>query len=115
MIQRRATIADQPSRAADLLPNGFRHWFSRRDQIFGAIKVEFDKYGDVVGALVRQLNTASNSVENLGRRTRAMSGKLKSVEAARSGGYSVRCFLRLKVLLNPSHWRIDAVAADRDI
>jgi DNA recombination protein RmuC len=49
--------------------------------LLGAIKVEFDKYGDVVSALARQLNTASNSVENLGRRTRAMSRKLKSVEA----------------------------------
>ncbi len=49
--------------------------------LLGAIKVEFDKYGDVVSALARQLNTASNSVESLGRRTRAMSRKLKSVEA----------------------------------
>jgi DNA recombination protein RmuC len=48
--------------------------------LLGAIKVEFDKYGDVVVALSRQLNTASNSVESLGRRTRAMSRKLKSVE-----------------------------------
>jgi DNA recombination protein RmuC len=46
----------------------------------GAIKVQFDKYGDVVGALARQLNTATNSVESLGRRTRAMSRKLKDVE-----------------------------------
>jgi DNA recombination protein RmuC len=49
--------------------------------LLGAIKVEFDKYGDVVSGLARQLNTASNSVESLGRRTRAMSRKLKSVEA----------------------------------
>lgn len=49
--------------------------------LLGAIKGEFDKYGDVVGALARQLHTASNSVENLGRRTRAMSRKLKTVEA----------------------------------
>jgi DNA anti-recombination protein RmuC len=34
----------------------------------------------VVNALARQLTTASNSVENLGRRTRAMSRKLKDVE-----------------------------------
>ena len=49
--------------------------------LLGAIKVEFDKYGDVVTALARQLNTASNSVESLGRRTRAMARKLKTVEA----------------------------------
>jgi DNA recombination protein RmuC len=50
-------------------------------QLLGAIKGEFDKYGDVVTALARQLTTASNSVDNLGRRTRAMSRKLKTVEA----------------------------------
>ena len=50
-------------------------------QLLGAIKGEFDKYGEVVGALARQLNTASNSVESLDRRTRAMSRKLKTVEA----------------------------------
>jgi DNA recombination protein RmuC len=49
-------------------------------QLLGAIKAEFDKYGTVVNVLARQLTTASNSVENLGRRTRAMSRKLKDVE-----------------------------------
>jgi DNA anti-recombination protein RmuC len=37
-------------------------------------------YGDVVGALARQLNAASNSVDSLGKRTRVMSRKLKDVE-----------------------------------
>jgi DNA recombination protein RmuC len=50
-------------------------------QLLGAIKTEFDKYGNVVIALSKQLTTASNSVENLGRRTRAMSRKLKDVES----------------------------------
>ena len=49
-------------------------------QLLGAIKMEFDKYGTVVSALARQLTTASNSVEALGTRTRAMSRKLKDVE-----------------------------------
>ena len=49
-------------------------------QLLGAIKGEFDKYGDVVGSLARQLNAASNSVDSLGKRTRAMSRKLKDVE-----------------------------------
>jgi DNA recombination protein RmuC len=49
-------------------------------QLLGAIKSEFDKYGVVVNALSKQLTTASNSVDNLGRRTRAMSRKLKDVE-----------------------------------
>jgi DNA recombination protein RmuC len=54
-------------------------------QLLGAIKAEFDKYGTVVNALARQLTTASNSVENLGRRTRAMSRKLKDVELRSDG------------------------------
>ncbi len=49
-------------------------------QLLGAIKTEFDRYGNVVNTLSRQLTTASNSVESLGRRTRAMSRKLKGVE-----------------------------------
>jgi DNA recombination protein RmuC len=49
-------------------------------QLLGAIKGEFDKYGDVVGSLARQLNAATNSVDNLGKRTRVMSRKLKDVE-----------------------------------
>src|ERR1700730_13700578 len=38
------------------------------------------QYGTVVNALAKQLNSASNSVENLGTRARAMSRKLKDVE-----------------------------------
>ncbi len=50
-------------------------------QLLGAIKGEFDRYGDVVSSLSKQLTAASNSVERLGTRTRAMSRKLKTVEA----------------------------------
>ena len=49
-------------------------------QLLGAIKGEFDKYGDVVNSLARQLSAASNSVDSLGKRTRVMSRKLKDVE-----------------------------------
>jgi DNA recombination protein RmuC len=49
-------------------------------QLLGAIKTEFDRYGTVVNTLSKQLTTARNSVESLGRRTRAMSRKLKDVE-----------------------------------
>jgi DNA recombination protein RmuC len=49
-------------------------------QFLGAIKTEFDRYGTVVNTLSRQLTTASNSVESLGRRTRAISRRLKGVE-----------------------------------
>jgi DNA recombination protein RmuC len=54
-------------------------------QLLGAIKSEFDKYGVVVNALSKQLTTASNSVDTLGRRTRAMSRKLKDVELLSDG------------------------------
>jgi DNA anti-recombination protein RmuC len=50
-------------------------------QLLGAIKGEFDKYGDVVSSLARQLNAASNSVDSLGRRTRVMS-RLSDQQAA---------------------------------
>jgi DNA recombination protein RmuC len=49
-------------------------------QLLGAIKGEFDKYGDVVSSLARQLNAASNSVDSLGKRTRVMSRRLREVE-----------------------------------
>ena len=49
-------------------------------QLLGAIKTEFDRCGTVVNTLSKQLTTASSSVESLGRRTRAMSRKLKGVE-----------------------------------
>jgi len=49
-------------------------------QLLGAIKKEFENYGDVVDKLGRQLTTASNSVESLGKRARVMSRKLKAVE-----------------------------------
>jgi DNA recombination protein RmuC len=54
-------------------------------QLLGAIKTEFDRYGTVVNILSRQLTTATNSVESLGRRTRAMSRKLKGVETLPDG------------------------------
>jgi len=51
-------------------------------QLLGAIKTEFDRYGNVVSTLSKQLTKASNSVESLGRRTRGMSRKLKDVETS---------------------------------
>lgn len=49
-------------------------------QILGAIRSEFGKYGDVVDRLRNQLNTAVNTIDNLGTRTRAMNRKLREVE-----------------------------------
>ena len=49
-------------------------------QILSAIKGEFQKYGDVVSSLSRQLALASTSVEKLGTRARIMTQKLRNVE-----------------------------------
>jgi hypothetical protein len=77
--------ADKLGGAADVIPNGLSVVGTQKRssevwQLLGSIKTEFDRYGTVVNTLSRQLTTASNSVENLGRRTRAMSRKLKGVE-----------------------------------
>jgi DNA recombination protein RmuC len=54
-------------------------------QILGAVHSEFGKYNKVVETLSRQLNTAANSVNQLGIRTRAMTRKLKDVEKLPDG------------------------------
>jgi len=43
-------------------------------------KTEFGKFGDVLTKVQRQLNTASNTIEQTGMRTRAMERKLRAVE-----------------------------------
>jgi len=49
-------------------------------KILGAVRTEFAEHGRVVTKLQRQLGTASTTIEELGRRTRAMNRKLKDVE-----------------------------------
>jgi len=44
------------------------------------VRTEFAKYNDVVAKIGKQLGTAANSVEALGRRTRAMTRKLRDVD-----------------------------------
>ncbi|MCK1367234.1 DNA recombination protein RmuC [Bradyrhizobium sp. 62] len=51
-------------------------------QVLGAVRTEFGRYDKVVQNLSRQLGTASNSVEELKRRTRAVNKTLTSVESA---------------------------------
>ncbi len=55
-------------------------------QILGAVKTEFGKFGDVLGKLKKQLQTASNTVESAERRTRVMSRTLKEVESLPESG-----------------------------
>ena len=49
-------------------------------QVLGAVQQEFGKYNKVVEQLGKQLSTAANSVDSLGRRTRAMTRTLRQVE-----------------------------------
>ena len=49
-------------------------------RVLGAVKTEFGKFGDVLGKVERQLNTAKRTLEQTGVRSRAMERKLRSVE-----------------------------------
>lgn len=49
-------------------------------EILGAVKSEFGKFGGVMDKLKKQLNTAANTVDETGVRTRAMERKLRTVE-----------------------------------
>jgi DNA recombination protein RmuC len=50
-------------------------------QVLAEAKSEFEKYGAVWDKLAKQLSTAQNTVEEAGRRTRAVSRKLRNVES----------------------------------
>jgi len=49
-------------------------------RVLGAVKTEFGKFGEVLDRVERQLNTASNTIEQTGVRSRAMERKLREVE-----------------------------------
>ncbi len=49
-------------------------------KLLSAVRTEFRNHGDVVDTLKRQLNAATNTIDRLGTRTRAMNRKLKDVE-----------------------------------
>lgn len=49
-------------------------------RVLGAVKTEFGKFGGVLEKVKRQLETASRTIDETGRRTRAMERKLRSVE-----------------------------------
>jgi DNA recombination protein RmuC len=49
--------------------------------ILGAVRTEFEKHGDVVTSLRRQLNTAIGTIDKLDVRGRAMNRRLRGVEA----------------------------------
>jgi len=49
-------------------------------QVLGAIRSEFNKYGEIVDRLRKQLNAAVGMIDNLGTRARVMNRKLLDVE-----------------------------------
>ncbi|MFP6582831.1 MAG: DNA recombination protein RmuC, partial [Candidatus Hydrogenedentota bacterium] len=49
--------------------------------VLSAVKTEFNRFGDVLDKVKRQISTVSNTLEETGVRTRAMNRKLKSVES----------------------------------
>jgi DNA recombination protein RmuC len=49
-------------------------------QVLGAAKAEFEKYGSVWDKLGKQLDTARRTVEEAGKRTRAVTRRLRDVE-----------------------------------
>ena len=50
-------------------------------QVLAAVKTEFGKFGDVLAKVKKQLQTAANTIDKTGVRTRAMERKLRAVEA----------------------------------
>jgi DNA recombination protein RmuC len=50
-------------------------------QVLGAVKTEFMKFGDVLAKTKRQLDAASNTIDEAHKRSGQMARKLKSVEA----------------------------------
>ncbi len=54
-------------------------------KILAAVKMEFGKFGDVLGRVKKQLNTAARTLDQTDIRTRAMARKLREVEDLPSG------------------------------
>ena len=50
-------------------------------KVLSAVKVEFNKFGDVLSKVKKQLDTAANTIDSTQVRTRAMARRLKGVEA----------------------------------
>jgi DNA recombination protein RmuC len=49
--------------------------------VLGAVKTEFEKFGTVLAQVKKKLNEASDQIEQTEVRTRAISRKLRDVEA----------------------------------
>ena len=49
-------------------------------QVLGAVKTEFGKFGDVIAKVERKLEEATNTLNSVGQRSRAIERKLKTVQ-----------------------------------
>jgi DNA recombination protein RmuC len=54
-------------------------------KVLAAVKTEFGKFGEVLDKVKRQLQTASNTIDETGVRSRAIERRLKDVEESPSG------------------------------
>jgi DNA recombination protein RmuC len=54
-------------------------------QVLGAVKAEFGKVGDYVAKVEKKLQEASNTLQEIGKRGRAIERKLKDVQALPAG------------------------------
>jgi DNA recombination protein RmuC len=54
-------------------------------QVLAAVKTEFGKYGDVLDKVKKQLQAASNTIDETGTRARAITRKLRDVESLPAG------------------------------
>ncbi len=90
--QHRVTVAGPTTLSALLnsLQMGFRTLAIQKRsgevwRVLGEAKTEFEKYGDVWDKLKKQLETAQNTVEAAGRRSRAVARRLRDVAAVETG------------------------------
>lgn len=79
-------------------------------QVLAAVRTEFGKYNKVVEKLAKNLHTAANSVDELGKRTRKMGSKLKNVELL--DGEAAQSLLGLTNLDSEPDDEPEAVAAE---
>jgi DNA recombination protein RmuC len=54
-------------------------------QVLGAVKAEFGKFGEVLSKVEKKLNEATNTLQDVGKRRRAIEKKLRDVQALPAG------------------------------
>ncbi len=83
----RVSVAGPPNLAAlrNSLQIGFRTLAIQKRSsevwtILGAVKAEFDKFGDIIGKVQKKLQEASNVIDSAAVRTRVIGRKLRDVQ-----------------------------------